>query len=285
MDGRDHQPPGPAARGRTRTGGGAVRGQHRGAEGAERGALRPGHRHYPQVPGPGRDLHERQSPPHRRDRAPVLLHDVPSVELAHKAVDNGADGLIALCGGAGGHTGTASPFVLVPQIRRFFDGPLALADAVTGGRGVRAAQTLGADYAYMGTRYIATREANVPAAYKELLMSEGTEDVIVIDAVTGLRASFLRGSISRVGLDPDALPAPRALFRPALPEGVKGWRDVWSAGHGVGLIDDTPAVSELVERLRREYLAAAAPAVRQGRRSRAGDHGGTRRGPDREDRP
>ncbi|WP_021591947.1 NAD(P)H-dependent flavin oxidoreductase [Actinomadura welshii] len=187
----------------------------------------------------------------------VLIHDVPSVELARKAVDAGADGLIALCGGAGGHTGTASPFALVPQIRRFFDGPLALAGAVSDGRGIRAAQALGADYAYMGTRFIATQECGVPTAYKELLVSQGTEDVIATDAITGLQANFLRGSIVGAGLDPAALPVPKGLFQPAIPEDVKGWRDVWSGGHGVGLIDDIPSVAELVDRLRREYLATS----------------------------
>jgi nitronate monooxygenase len=185
-----------------------------------------------------------------------LIHDVPSVELARKAVDNGADALIALCGGAGGHTGTANPFALVPQIRRFFDGPLALAGAISDGRGIKAAQALGADYAYMGTRFIATQESNVPEAYKELLLSQGTGDVVATNAITGLLANFMRGSIAAVGLDPDELPAPKALFKTSIPDGIRGWRDVWSAGHGVGLIDDLPTFRELVERLQAEYAAA-----------------------------
>lgn len=109
----------------------------------------------------------------------------------------------------------------------------------------------------MGTRFIATQECGVPTAYKELLVSQGTEDVVATDAITGLQANFLRGSIVGAGLDPAALPAPKGLFQPAIPEDIKGWRDVWSGGHGVGLIDDVPSVAELVDRLRREYLATS----------------------------
>lgn len=185
----------------------------------------------------------------------MLIHDVPTAELAYKAVDNGADGLIALCAGAGGHTGSANPFALVPQIRRFFDGFLALAGGITDGRGIRAAQALGADVAYMGTRFIATQEANVSPVYKELLLSASTSDVIATDSITGLRANFLRESLDRVGLDPDALPAPKGLFKPDIPADIKAWRDVWSAGHGVGLIDDIPTVAQLVDRLHDEYGA------------------------------
>ncbi|HLY57637.1 MAG TPA: nitronate monooxygenase [Stellaceae bacterium] len=186
-----------------------------------------------------------------------VIHDVTSVEFARKAADAGVDGLIALCAGAGGHTGYLSPFALLPQIRRFFPGLVVLAGAITDGRSIRAAQVLGADLAYMGTRFIATQEAQVAPEYKALLLSQQTRDVMTTDRISGLAANFMRGSITARRLDPENLPPPTGVFQAALPDGIKAWRDVWSAGHGVGLIDDIPSVAELVARLRREYDEAA----------------------------
>jgi len=186
-----------------------------------------------------------------------VIHDVPSVELAHKAVDQGVDGLIALSGGAGGHTGTQNPFALMPQIRQFFDGPVALAGAIGDGRGIFAARALGADVAYMGTRFIATQEAQVPLVYKQMLLDHGSTDIVTSDSFTGLRANFMRGSIEAAGLKvEELLPAPE-VFVGTVPPEIKAWRDVWSAGHGVGLIDDIPSIDDLVSRLEKEYRLAS----------------------------
>jgi nitronate monooxygenase len=187
----------------------------------------------------------------------LVFHDVATMRHAEKAIEAGVDGLILLTAGAGGHTGTANPFAFVPQIRRIFDGAILLAGGISDGRGVRAAEVLGADFAYMGTRFAATRESLASARYRDLLVSQHMADVVTTDRISGLKATFLRGSIAAAGLDPDALPPVAARFKPDLPDTIKAWRDVWSAGHGVGLIDDIPPVAELVARLKQEYHAAA----------------------------
>ena len=187
-----------------------------------------------------------------------VLHDVVSLDHARKAASAGVDGLIVLCAGAGGHTGNLNPFAFLPQVRKIFSGLLVLAGGISDGNGIRAAQVLGADLAYMGTRFIATRESNVPTRYKEMLLSQQTRDLVLTDAISGLSASFMRASIEAVGLDPDKLPPPKGLFQPELPDAIKAWRDVWSAGHGVGLIEDLPSMEDLVARLSAEYAAAAA---------------------------
>jgi nitronate monooxygenase len=187
----------------------------------------------------------------------LVFHDVATMRHAEKAIEAGVDGLILLTAGAGGHTGTANPFAFVPQIRRIFDGAILLAGGISDGRGVRASEVLGADFAYMGTRFAATRESLASARYRDLLVSQQMADVVTTDRISGLNATFLRGSIAAAGLDPDALPPVAERFKPDLPDTIKAWRDVWSAGHGVGLIDDIPPVAELVARLRQEYHAAA----------------------------
>ena len=183
----------------------------------------------------------------------VVLHDVTTVRHARKAAEAGVDGLILVCAGAGGHAGATSPFALLPQVREFFDGAIVLAGAISEGRGIRAAQVLGADYVYMGTRFIATRESRAREPYKDMLVSEQTHDVVYTNAFSGMHANYLKASIVANGLDPDKLPPPKGLWQPDLPEGVKAWRDVWSAGQGVGLIKDIPTVGELVDRLKAEY--------------------------------
>lgn len=194
----------------------------------------------------------------------LVFHDVATLRHARKAAEAGVDGLIVLASGAGGHTGAANPFALLPQIRRFWDGAILLAGAIGDGRAIRAAEVLGADFAYMGTRFIATREATVADDYKQLLLSQQTADIITTDRISGLPATFMRGSIMARGLDPDALPPAKRLFEPDLPDHLKAWRDIWSAGHGVGLIDDLPALEVLVGRLEAEYaLAVADPTPRR----------------------
>lgn len=189
----------------------------------------------------------------------LVFHDVATLRHATKAAEQGVDGLILLTAGAGGHTGIANPFAFVPQVRRQFGGAILLAGAISDGRSILAAQTLGADFAYMGTRFAATQESLAPAAYRELLVSQKMADVIITDRISGMSATFLRGSISHAGLDPDHLPPTAGFLQPTIPEAVKAWRDVWSGGHGVGSIDDIPSAATLVDRLEAEYKAAAKP--------------------------
>ncbi len=186
----------------------------------------------------------------------LVFHDVATMRHVEKAAEAGVDGLILLTAGAGGHTGTANPFAFVPQVRRVFDGAILLAGGIGDGRAVRAAEVLGADFAYMGTGFAATAESMASEAYKSLLVSQQMADVLTTDRISGVPATFLRGSIAQAGLDPDLLPELASPRTPALPGNLKAWRDVWSAGHGVGLISDIPPVADLVARLRDEYGAA-----------------------------
>ncbi|GAA0591967.1 nitronate monooxygenase family protein [Caenispirillum bisanense] len=182
-----------------------------------------------------------------------VFHDVISVRHARKAAEAGVDGLILVCAGAGGHAGTASPFALIDEVRRFFDGTIILAGAMGSGRQVAAARMLGADFAYMGTRFIATRESLAPQPYKEMLTGSTLADIVYTDSVSGVNANFLRASLVTAGLDPENLP-PKAHMDMAAE--ARAWRDIWSAGHGVGGIADTPTVAELAARLRDEYDSA-----------------------------
>lgn len=184
------------------------------------------------------------------------FHDVTTVRHAEKAAEAGVDGIILVCAGAGGHAGAVSPFALLPQVRERFDGLIILAGAISDGRSILAAQALGADLVYMGSRFLATQESLVSEAYKALAVAAETKDVVYTPSISGLPASFLRQSIEAVGLNPAQLPPPKGLHRPDLPEGVRAWRDVWSTGQGVGLIRDIPTVADLVDRLEGEYQAA-----------------------------
>ncbi|MDO7842262.1 NAD(P)H-dependent flavin oxidoreductase [Sphingomonas immobilis] len=186
----------------------------------------------------------------------LVFHDVATLRHATKAAEQGVDGLILLTAGAGGHTGTANPFAFVPQARRQFDGALLLAGAISDGRGIRAAEALGADFAYMGTRFVATQESMAGPEYRDLLVGQKMMDVITTDRISGMSATFLRGSLERVGLDPANLPPTQGFLQPTIPEELKAWRDIWSGGHGVGQIDDIPTVAELVDRLEADYRAA-----------------------------
>lgn len=186
----------------------------------------------------------------------IVLHDVINLQHARKAASSGVDGLILVCAGAGGHSGAVSPFAMVPQVREFFKGIIALAGAISDGRSIRAAEVLGADIAYMGTRFIATAEADAQAEYKDMLVEQHTEDVVYTNAFSSVWANFMEASIRRVGMDPARLPSPKGLWQPDLPEGVKAWRDVWSGGHGVGLIRSVPSVAELAVQLACEYREA-----------------------------
>lgn len=184
-----------------------------------------------------------------------VIHDVTTMRFAEKALAGGVDGLMLTCAGAGGHTGALSPFAFLPQVRRLFDGPVVLAGGIADASGILGALALGADLICMGTRFIATEESVAPDAYKAMLVSAETSDVIESDAIAGLTANWLKPSLVANGLDPDNLPPPRARHRPNLPEGVRAWRTVWSGGHSTGLVDDIPTVAALVNRLEADLKA------------------------------
>jgi nitronate monooxygenase len=190
----------------------------------------------------------------------LVFHDVINVRHARKAIDAGVDGLILVCAGAGGHAGTLSPFALVSEIRAMFEGTIILAGAITRGEHVLAAQAMGADLAYIGTRFIATAEANAPEAYKRMILDSSAADVVYTDFFTGVRGNYLRGSIVAAGLDPDNLPVSDKSAMKFGPEGskAKAWRDIWGAGQGVGSIDAVLPARAVIEQLAREYRAARA---------------------------
>ena len=188
----------------------------------------------------------------------IVLHDVIHITHAKKAIDKGADGLIAVAAGAGGHAGTLSPFALVQEIRQFWQGPLVLAGAIATGRAVLATQAMGADLAYVGSAFIATREANAPDAYKRTIVDSAAADVVYTNLFTGVHGNYLRSSIVSAGLDPDALPTSDPSQMSFGSGRTKAWRDIWGAGQGVGAIHEVPPARELVARIRGEYHAARA---------------------------
>lgn len=193
----------------------------------------------------------------------LVFHDVISVRHAKKAIEAGVDGLILVAAGAGGHAGVLSPFAFVEEVRRFWDGPIALSGAIATGRGVLAAQAIGADFAYIGTRFVATREARAVESYKDMLAASQAADIIYTPYFTGVHANYLRGSVTAMGLDPDNLPhRDKTSIDFATGEGggskIKAWRDIWGAGQGVGSIDDAPPAGEVVARMVAEYRAAQA---------------------------
>ena len=194
--------------------------------------------------------------PRVHDWGGLSFHDITTVRHAEKAAEAGVDGIILVCAGAGGHAGSVNPFALLPQVRARFGGLIILAGAISDGRSVLAAQALGADLIYMGTRFIATRESLADDAYKAQIVAAETKDIVYTPSISGLPANFIRQSIEAAGLDPAKLPPPKGLHRPDLPEGVLAWRDIWSAGQGAGLVRDVPTVAALVERLAAEYHAA-----------------------------
>jgi len=186
----------------------------------------------------------------------LVFHDVISVKHARKAAEQGVDGIIAVCAGAGGHAGTISPFALVREIRGFFDGTIVLSGAMSSGADVFAAQAIGADLAYIGTRFIATAEAHVMDEYKQMIVESGSEDVIYTNLFSGVKGNYLRGSVIRTGFDPDNLPEAdksKMNFGSGSDIKTKVWRDIWSAGQGVANIHDVPPTAELVARMIREY--------------------------------
>jgi nitronate monooxygenase len=196
----------------------------------------------------------------------VVMHDVINNRFAHKAIEKGADGLIAVAAGAGGHAGTTSPFALVAEIREWFDGPLALSGSIATGRAVLAAQAMGADFAYMGSAFIATEEARAQDAYKQMIVDSSSQDVVYTNYFSGVHGNYLKGSIAASGLDPEHLPEadPSKMNFGTTPEGAdagstrKVWKDIWGCGQGIGAVKAVVPVAELVGRLRREYGEARA---------------------------
>ena len=188
----------------------------------------------------------------------IVFHDVINIRHARKAIDQGVDGIITVCAGAGGHAGTTSPFALVKEVRKIFGGTIILSGSMSRGNDALAAQAMGADLAYFGTRFIATQEANAPSAYKEMIVDSAAADIVYTNLFTGVLGSYLKGSVVNAGLDPDDLPEGelRHMNFASGSSKAKAWRDIWGAGQGVGTIDDIPSVADLVERMEAEYREA-----------------------------
>ncbi len=189
----------------------------------------------------------------------ITLHDIIDDRFARKAIEKGANGLIAVAAGAGGHAGRLSPFALVQEIRQWFDGPLALSGSMASGDAVLAAQAMGADLAYIGSAFIATEEANAAEAYKQEIVASKASDIVYSDLFTGVWGNYLRGSIERAGLDPDNLPkGDVSTMNFGGNAGAKAWRDIWGSGQGIGAIDKVQPAGELVAKIAEEYSAALA---------------------------
>jgi nitronate monooxygenase len=187
----------------------------------------------------------------------IVLHDVINMRHAAKALDAGVDGLIVVAAGAGGHAGAQSPFALVGELRRHYQGPIILSGAITTGAAILAAQAMGADLAYIGTRFIASTEAHAVQDYKEAIVRASASDIIYTDLFTGVRGNYIRESIEKAGLDPDNLPTnSEGMSFASGSSKPKSWKDIWGAGQGVGQIDDIVSVEEIVQRLTQEYNAA-----------------------------
>ena len=188
----------------------------------------------------------------------ITLHDVITDRYAHKAVEKGADGLIPVAAGAGGHAGRISPFALLAELREWFDGPVALSGAISTGRGVLAAQAMGADFAYIGSAFIATAEANAEQLYKQAIVDGRADDIVYTNLFTGIHGNYLKASVVAAGMDPDTLPEsdPSAMDFAGGSSKAKAWRDIWGSGQGIGSIEAIESVVDFVARLESEYLAA-----------------------------
>lgn len=189
----------------------------------------------------------------------LVYHDVINVRHAKKAVEQGVDGLILVCAGAGGHAGALSPFALLREVKEWFDGTVILSGAIGDGHAVAASLALGADFAYMGTRFIATQEANADPEYKKMLEESAADDIVYSSLFTGVHGNYLKPSISNAGMDPDNLPSADKSsmnFGSGGNTKSKAWKDIWGSGQGIGRIYDSPPVSELVDRIKTEYEQA-----------------------------
>ncbi len=190
----------------------------------------------------------------------LIFHDVTNIRHAKRAISAGVDGLILVCAGAGGHAGTLSPFALLQEVREFYDGPIILGGSIASGTAIVAAEAMGADLAYMGTRFIATQEANAVPEYKKMLVASAAQDIVYTNLFTGVHGNYLQPSILGSGLDPNNLPTSdksKMNFGSSGNLDKKVWRDIWGAGQGIGVIKDVPATAELIGRLRQEYKQAS----------------------------
>ncbi|MCZ2499110.1 nitronate monooxygenase [Xylophilus sp. Kf1] len=187
----------------------------------------------------------------------IVMHDVINDRFAHKAVEKGADGLVAVAAGAGGHAGVKSPFALVQEIRAWFDGPLALSGSIANGAAILAAQAMGADFAYIGSAFIATDEARADPRYKQMIVDGASDDIVYSNLFTGVHGNYLKPSILAAGMDPDALPVsdPSAMN---FGSSRKPWKDIWGCGQGIGAVDAVEPVARRVQRLEDQYRAARA---------------------------
>lgn len=189
----------------------------------------------------------------------IVLHDIINVFFAHKALEKGADGLIAVCTGAGGHAGTLSPFALIQEIREFFDGPLALSGSIATGGAVAAARAMGADVGYIGSAFISTHEANAVEGYKDMIVESGASDIVYSNLFTGVHGNYLGPSIENAGLDPLNLPESdpsKMSFGSGGSSKTKAWKDIWGSGQGIGAVKSRVSVAEFVDQLEREYEEA-----------------------------
>jgi len=188
----------------------------------------------------------------------ITLHDIINNRFAHKAIEKGADGLIAVAAGAGGHAGTISPFALIQEIRQWFDGPLILSGSIASGGAILATQAMGADLAYIGSAFIATEEANADPAYKQMIVDSCADDIIYTNLATGVHGNYLKPSFVRAGLDPDNLPTSDPSKMNFGSDRKKAWKDLWGSGQGIGAVDKIVPAAELIERYKREYAEAKA---------------------------
>ncbi|GAD22210.1 nitronate monooxygenase family protein [Acidovorax sp. MR-S7] len=186
----------------------------------------------------------------------VVLHDIINNKFAHKAIEKGADGLIAVAAGAGGHAGVKSPFALIQEIRQWFDGPVALSGSIASGGAILAAQAMGADFAYIGSAFIATHEARAVDAYKQAIVQGSSDDIVYSNLFTGVHGNYLAPSIRAAGLDPDNLPESDPSKMNFGGGAQKAWKDIWGCGQGIGAVTEVTSAAALIERLRREYQAA-----------------------------
>jgi nitronate monooxygenase len=186
----------------------------------------------------------------------VVLHDIINNAFAKKAIEKGADGLVAVAAGAGGHAGVKSPFALIQEIREWFDGPVALSGSIASGGAVLAAQAMGADFAYIGSAFVATLEARAAEGYKQMIVDSNSDDIVYTNLFTGVHGNYLKGSVRAAGLDPENLPESDPSKMNFGGSAAKAWKDIWGCGQGIGAIKSVQSASELIARLRREYQSA-----------------------------
>jgi len=191
----------------------------------------------------------------------IVLHDIINNKFAHKAIEKGADGLIAVAAGAGGHAGVKSPFALIQEIRQWFDGPIALSGAIATGDAILAAQAMGADFAYIGSAFIATEEARASDAYKQAIVDGNSDDIVYSNLFTGVHGNYLAPSIRAAGMDPDHLPESDPSKMNFGGDAKKAWKDIWGCGQGIGAVTEITSTAILVDRLRAQYRSARARLV------------------------